>query len=94
MRLFLRDFCKILEKEDRHFRTNTMIFWDGASYHHAKETRLTVKALKLPIMFLAPYSYLTAPCELAFGMFKNKNLNPEGKPLGKRSKYPRSFLIF
>jgi hypothetical protein len=39
MRLFLQEFCKILEKEDRHWRTNTMIFWDNASYHNAKETR-------------------------------------------------------
>jgi hypothetical protein len=30
-------------------------------------------------MNLAPYSYLAAPCELAFGLFKNKNLNVEGK---------------
>jgi hypothetical protein len=44
-------------------------------------------------MFLAPYSYLTAPCELAFGQFKNKNLNIEAKPMGKKSKYIYSFLI-
>ena len=56
-----------------------MIFWDNASYHNAKETRQTLDGLTCPIMNLAPYSYLSAPCELAFGQFKNKNLNVEGK---------------
>ena len=58
--------------EDKHWRTNTIIFWDGAKYHHSKETVQTLKELDVPIMFLAPYSYLSAPCELAFGQFKNK----------------------
>jgi hypothetical protein len=67
MRIFIRELVEILEKEDRHFRTNTVFFWDGAAYHHQKDTMKTLRELDLPFMILAPYSYLSAPCELAFG---------------------------
>jgi hypothetical protein len=76
MQAFMTELVKILEQEDKHFRNNTIIFWDGASYHSGKETRKTMEALDLPIIQLAPYSYLSAPCELAFGLFKSVNINP------------------
>jgi transposase len=75
MRIFIKELVKILEKEDRHFRTNTVFFWDGAAYHHHKDTMKTLRELDLPFIILAPYSYLSAPCELAFGQFKNSDIN-------------------
>jgi transposase len=84
MQVFLKELTDILYKEDRHFRTNTIIFWDGAAYHSSKETRKTIRDLDLPFIFLAPYSYFSAPCELAFGQFKNSNINPTKIPMGKR----------
>jgi hypothetical protein len=50
MQLFMSELVKILENEDKHFRKNTVIVWDGASYHSAKETIKTMAALDLPIM--------------------------------------------
>jgi transposase len=75
MQVFIKGLVDILEKEDRHFRTNTIFFWDGASYHTGKEMVKTLRDLDLPFVFLAPYSYNSAPCELAFGQFKNTHIN-------------------
>jgi hypothetical protein len=80
----MKKLVEILELEDKHFRRNTVIFWDGASYHSADETIKTMRALDIPIMQLAPYSYLSAPCELAFGLFKSVNINKLEMPMGKR----------
>ena len=65
--MFIKELVKILEKEDRHFRTNTVLFWDGAAYHFSKDTLKTMRDLDVPLITLAPYSYFSAPCELAFG---------------------------
>jgi hypothetical protein len=77
MQIFMKGLVEIIEKEDKHFRNNTIFFWDGAAYHHAKDTEKTLRDLDLPILITGPYSYLSAPCELAFGMFKNTNINKE-----------------
>jgi hypothetical protein len=50
MQAFMKELVKILEQEDKHFRNNTIIFWDGASYHSGKETIKTMEALDLPII--------------------------------------------
>ena len=39
---------------------------------------------RIPTMFLGPYSYDVAPCELFFAMFKQVELNPDNLPLGKK----------
>lgn len=36
--LFVRELVSKLSNEDRRWRQNTLIFWDGASYHKSKET--------------------------------------------------------
>jgi hypothetical protein len=35
MEVFILAFTDILDKEDKHWRTNTIFLWDGASYHHS-----------------------------------------------------------
>ena len=77
MQVFMRGLVDILDKEDRHWRSNTIIFWDGASYHNSKDTLNTMRDMNVPILTLAPYSFLSAPCELVFGQFKNAEINPE-----------------
>ena len=37
MQLFLRELIKHLDYEDRHWRTNSVIVWDGAGYHTSTE---------------------------------------------------------
>ena len=39
---------------------------------------------RIPVMFLAPYSYDVAPCELFFAMFKKVDINPEKLPTTKK----------
>jgi hypothetical protein len=48
--MFIKYLADILEREDKHFRKNTIIFWDGASYHSSKEMKKTLRALDLPIL--------------------------------------------
>jgi hypothetical protein len=93
MQVFIRELVEILYKEDRHFRTNTIFFWDGASYHHHKDTIKTLRELDLPFMILAPYSYFSAPCELAFGQFKNGDINIQKLPLGKKVSFHQTILF-
>ena len=39
MALFLRELIQRLDFENRHWRTNTMIVWDGAGYHTAADIK-------------------------------------------------------
>jgi len=40
--------------------------------------------LDIKIVFSAPYSYDTAPCELLYAHFKNTDINSSRMPTGKR----------
>lgn len=82
--LFLRDFVKQLTEEDRRWRNNTIIFWDGAPYHQSNETRRLLAELQVPLMISGPHSYDCSPCELWFAFFKKVNINPRKVKTGKR----------
>jgi len=82
--LFLRDLVRQLNEQDRKWRSNTIIFWDGAPYHRSKQTLDVLKELEVPIMFTGPHSYDASPCELWFAMFKKANINPRKVATGKR----------
>lgn len=84
MELYLTELVQVLDAEDEHWRKTTVLVMDGATYHTSKETRATMSDLHIPLLFLGPYSYLLSPCELFFALFKSKELNPEGAPLGKK----------
>ena len=43
-----------------------------------------MKALGFRVIISAPYSYSTAPVELAFAFLKKGDLNPEQQKTGKR----------
>ena len=43
-----------------------------------------MELLGVKIIYSGPYSYSAAPVELLFGALKNKQINPENKPTGKR----------
>ena len=57
---------------------------DNAKYHKSAEVRAAVKKLGIPVIFSGPYSYISAPIELYFGLLKRGDLNPERQQLGKR----------
>lgn len=76
MILFFRDLVKLLNEEDRRWRTKTLIFLDGAKYHQSEETLKVCKELDIPLMVSSPYGYSCSPCELWYSLFKRVNLNP------------------
>ena len=84
MCLFLRGLATKLNQEGRNWRSNTLIYMDGAPYHDALETIREAKALNLPLALMGPYSYDTAPCELLFAEFKKADINPDQLPTGKK----------
>ena len=84
MRIYVRELVKTLDSDRPEWRRDTVIIWDGASYHQSDSTMKLLKALKVPIMILAPHSYNVAPCELYFARFKSADINPRKVASGKR----------
>ena len=74
----------MLDSEDPLWRDTSVILLDNASYHQSMEARAGFKKLGLPVIFSGPYSYVSAPVELYFGLLKRGDLNPERLQLGKR----------
>ena len=83
MSVFLKELAGLLDRTRKGWRKNTVVLLDNAPYHASKETLAVLKSLKVPTMFLAPYSFDVAPCELYFARFKSKDINPEGLATGK-----------
>jgi hypothetical protein len=81
---FFSELCKVLDGEDPNWRDKTVILLDNASYHRSLETRAAVKKLGIKTIYSGPYSYISAPIELYFGLLKRGDLNPERQQLGKR----------
>ena len=84
MSIFMKELVDMLDKTRKGWRKNTIILLDNAPYHTSKETRKVLGSLNIPTMFLAPYSFDVAPCELYFALFKSKDLNQSGLSTGKR----------
>ena len=84
MGLFFKELASILDQKRPRWRNNHVIVIDNAPYHCSKQTLEYMEELKIPLMFLGPYSYDDAPCELVFAKFKQSNINPGNLPTGKR----------
>ena len=78
------ELIKTLDFEDKYWRSNTIIMWDGAGYHSAAQVLRLSEQQQVPILFLGPYSYHMAPVEMVFAALKAKLLNEEVTPLGKK----------
>lgn len=74
----------MLDEEDKNWRRTSMLVWDGAGYHRAKDTLKMLKEQEVPLMFLGPYQYMMAPPELLFAALKSTKLNQRDQPLGKK----------
>ena len=82
--LFISKLCAKLTKESPDWRDNTVLLIDGARYQTCAESVGHMKALGFRVVISAPYSYSTAPIELAFAFLKQGNLNPGQLKTGKR----------
>ena len=77
MEIFMQELVKKLDAQRPGWREDTILLLDNASYHASVKTIQVMKQLEIPVMFLAPYSYNVAPCELWFGHFKAEDINPD-----------------
>ena len=71
MSIFTEQLCAMLDERRRGWRKHTVILIDNAPYHASKEAMQMYEQLKVPIMFMGPYSFDVAPCELLFAHFKS-----------------------
>ena len=67
MGLYLRELVTILDKEDKNWRSNTILMHDGARYSQSNNTEKILRDLRVPFLYLAPHSYNVAPIEMLFG---------------------------
>ena len=82
--LFVSWLSRKLTREDADWRTNTLLLIDGARYQTCRESVAHMRALGFRVVISAPYSYATAPVELAFAFLKQGDLNPRSLRTGKR----------
>ena len=82
--LFVKSLIDILTQDDPKSLDEIILLFDNASYHTSEETRSALKIMGLRVIYSGPYSYSAAPVELVFGALKNQEINPDGKPTGKR----------
>ena len=70
MLIFLTELIKTLDIGDKNWRTNSVLMWDNAGYHEAKEVLTLLEEQRAPVLFLGPYSYRMAPAEMVFAALK------------------------
>ena len=60
-----------------HWRDETVILLDNATYHRSAEVRAGFKKLGVPVIYSGPYSFESAPIETWFAHLKTGELNPQ-----------------
>jgi hypothetical protein len=84
MRLFMRQLINRLNYEDKQWRRNTVIAWDGAGYHTSKEMKIMMESQQVPLILLGAYGYLLNTPEILFAAFKSFKLSNGDGPVGKK----------
>ena len=84
LELFMAYLIKTLDEEDKKWRNNTVLMWDNAGYHAADSVLTLLRDQQVPMLFLGPYSYRTAPAEMVFAALKVQHINIYDAPLGKK----------
>jgi transposase len=82
--LFVSQLVELLEEENPGFRENTVLQFDGASYHRSSETRNYLANIGVKTIISGPYGYEIAPIEMFFAQLKSTNLNPGMLQTGKK----------
>jgi transposase len=72
---FLLKLVNHLDSFKPDWRTTTVLMFDNAPYHRSGSVFKFFETLKLPIMFLGPYSFNLAPVEKFFSYIKSAELN-------------------
>jgi hypothetical protein len=50
MALFMKELIIRLDKEDKKWRSNTVLVWDGAGYHTSKEILKFIESQQVPML--------------------------------------------
>ena len=82
--LFVEELVKVLELEDEHWKANTILLLDNATYHRSKVFVAYAKKENIPLLYASPVSPQLCPVERLFGWLKRGDLNPENHKTGKR----------
>ena len=64
--LFVSQLVELLEEEVPGFRENTVLQFDGATYHRSAETRNYLANVGVKTIISGPYGYEIAPIEMFF----------------------------
>ena len=84
MKLFMWHLVQRLEKEDSHFRENTVFQLDGAKYHTSPEMIEFLRLLNINVIYTGPRQYDGSAIEKLFAYLKYGDLNPSRMPVGKK----------
>ena len=82
--LFMTKLVRKLTTEDANWSQKTVILLDNAPYHKEFGLMQQLRLQGCSIIYLGPYSFSAAPCELLFSALKRTQLNPDHLPTGKK----------
>ena len=80
---FLSRLATVLTRQDRDWRSNSVLLLDGARYHTSQMTRVVLKRIGADFIISAPYSYDAAPVELFFAYMKQVQINATNERTGR-----------
>ena len=83
-RLMLHWLCKALDKDRPDWRETSVCIMDNAPYNKDELTVEFIKKQKIPMIFMAKYSYSCSPCEFFFAYFKRDIIYDPTTKTGKK----------
>jgi transposase len=86
MGMFIKYLVSKLDEDRPGWRTDSIMMFDGASYHKSDKTIELLDSLQVPHLISSPYSYDCSPIELWFARLKDQDINPD-KLKTSKSKY-------
>ena len=84
MCLYLKWLIIKLNKQEKDWKSKTVLLMDGATYNRSKETRNYLANKGGKVVIGGPYAFSAAPTEYFFSALKSVDLNPEGLKTGKK----------
>jgi hypothetical protein len=84
IKLFLSHLVGVLDKDDKDWRKNTVLLFDGAEYHTSSEVQDHLRRLGANYLFTGPRSYDAATCEPFWAYLKSRDLNLTNLATGKK----------
>ena len=74
----------VLDQESPSWRDNSVLVLDNVSYHRIQDVKNALARLRVPVIYLCPYSPELAAVEMVFAHVKAKELNQEKLHITKK----------